>query len=110
MARANLIQTCGKCHAGANAGFVSYAPHADPHNGQAFPLLHASSIFMNLLLASALGFFALHTLLWFIRSHAEKSQEKRSNSMSTPVATNPGVDARFYTRFTPSQRALHASC
>ncbi len=80
VARANLIQTCGKCHAGANAGFVSYAPHADPHNGQAFPLLHASSIFMNLLLASALGFFALHTLLWFIRSHAEKSQEKRSQS------------------------------
>ncbi len=27
--------------------------------------------------------------------------------MSSPVATTPGVDALYYTRFTPSQRALH---
>ena len=33
-------------------------------------------MFMNLLLASVLGFFALHTMLWFIRSHVEKSRRK----------------------------------
>lgn len=68
----NLVQTCGKCHTGANAGFVSYQPHADARNAQAYPLLHASAIFMNLLLASVLGFFALHTVLWFIRSYGER--------------------------------------
>jgi predicted CXXCH cytochrome family protein len=72
IAPANLVRTCAKCHSGANAGFVSYEPHADRHNGRQYPLLHASSIFMNLLLAGMLGFFALHTALWFIRSKAEK--------------------------------------
>lgn len=71
IASANLVATCGRCHSGANAGFVTYQPHADPHNGKQYPLLHAVAIFMNLLLAGVLGFFALHTVLWFIRSRAE---------------------------------------
>jgi len=33
-----------------------------------YPALHYSAVFMNLLLASVLGFFALHTILWFLRS------------------------------------------
>jgi len=74
VAKANLIKTCGKCHTGANASFVSYQPHADSHNGNAYPALHYSAIFMNLLLSSVLGFFALHAILWFVRSRfgAEK--------------------------------------
>lgn len=75
IAKANLVGTCGKCHEGANKGFVSYQPHADAHNGKNYPLLHATSIFMNLLLASVLGFFALHTVLWFVRASAEKNGE-----------------------------------
>jgi len=80
VAPANLIQTCGKCHAGANAGFVTYGPHADAHNGSTYPALHLVSVFVNLLLASVLGFFALHTVLWFIRSHAELAEERRNKS------------------------------
>lgn len=72
IAEANLVTTCGKCHEGANASFVTYQPHADPHDGKRYPLLHAASIFMNLLLAGVLGFFLLHTVLWFIRSRAER--------------------------------------
>ena len=68
VAPGNLIATCGKCHTNVNASFVQYDPHADSHNGKKYPLLHASAIFMNLLLAGALGFFALHTILWFIRA------------------------------------------
>ncbi|MGP0073932.1 MAG: cytochrome c3 family protein [Bryobacteraceae bacterium] len=80
VAQANLVQTCGQCHAGATASFVTYSPHADPHNGREFPALHASAIFMNLLLASLLGFMALHTVLWFIRSKAERPNAPRRNS------------------------------
>lgn len=79
VAQANLVQTCGQCHSGANASFVTYAPHADPHNGREFPALHASAIFMNVLLASLLGFMALHTVLWFIRSKAEPSAPRRDS-------------------------------
>jgi predicted CXXCH cytochrome family protein len=68
VAPAHLIQTCGKCHTGANAGFVKYDPHADSHDVKRYPGLHYSAVFMNLLLASVLGFFALHTILWFLRT------------------------------------------
>lgn len=72
VAKANLVATCGKCHTGANASFVSYQPHADRHNRKDYPALYASSIFMNGLLAGVLGFFALHTLLWLNRGLAER--------------------------------------
>jgi len=78
VAPANLITTCGKCHANANASFVEYDPHADAHNGKKYPLLHLSAIFMNLLLAGIFGFFALHTVLWFIR--ARTAQEGPAHS------------------------------
>jgi predicted CXXCH cytochrome family protein len=68
VAPANLISTCGKCHEGASASFVKYDPHADAHDAKRFPALHYSAVFMNLLLSSVLGFFALHTLLWFLRT------------------------------------------
>jgi predicted CXXCH cytochrome family protein len=63
-----LVQTCGKCHTGANANFVKYDPHADSHDKAHYPGLHYATLFMNLLLLSVLGFFALHTILWFLRS------------------------------------------
>jgi Cytochrome c7 and related cytochrome c len=68
VAAANLVATCGKCHAGATKSFVSYQPHADPSDRQEFPGVYYTRLFMNLLLLSVLGFFALHTILWFIRS------------------------------------------
>jgi hypothetical protein len=43
-------------------------------------MLHLTWIFMNLLLSGMLGFFALHTLLWFIRSKAEGSGPTRRNA------------------------------
>jgi len=73
IAPAHLVSTCGRCHANANASFVKYDPHADSRNGQKYPLLHAAAIFMNLLLASVLGFFVLHTILWFLRARRASS-------------------------------------
>ncbi|MGC1872524.1 MAG: cytochrome c3 family protein [Acidobacteriaceae bacterium] len=72
VAQANLVKTCGKCHAGANARFVQYQPHANPRNRRLSPALYYIRTFMNLLLWSVLGFFSLHTLLWFLRSKYEQ--------------------------------------
>lgn len=72
IAKVNLEATCGKCHSGVTKSFITYQPHADRHNRQEYPALWASSIFMNMLLASVLGFFALHTLLWLMRSLSER--------------------------------------
>ena len=65
---ANLVNTCGKCHAGANAGFVKYQPHANSHDRKLSPGLFYVRLFMNLLLASVLIFFVIHTVLWVIRA------------------------------------------
>ncbi len=82
IARANLPATCGKCHSGVTMSFVSYQPHADRHNRQAYPALWSSWIFMNLLLAGVLGFFALHAVLWLNRSLAERRQNRAGGHVS----------------------------
>jgi hypothetical protein len=60
--QANLVKTCGRCHAGANASFVQYQPHANAHNRKLNPALYFFGLFMNLLLASVLTFFVIHTI------------------------------------------------
>ena len=72
IAPANLVATCGKCHAGANASFVQYQPHANAHNRKLNPALFFIRLFMNLLLAGVLAFFAIHTILWLIRSRYQQ--------------------------------------
>jgi Cytochrome c7 and related cytochrome c/Doubled CXXCH motif (Paired_CXXCH_1) len=68
VAPANLVATCRQCHQGATVSFISFHPHADPHDAKSFPALHFAAIFMDLLLLGVFGFFGLHTILWFIRS------------------------------------------
>ncbi|MGC2497908.1 MAG: cytochrome c3 family protein [Acidobacteriaceae bacterium] len=68
LSQANLVKTCGKCHAAANASFVQYQPHANARNRRLNPALYYIRLFMNLLLASVLTFFLIHTVLWLFRS------------------------------------------
>jgi hypothetical protein len=76
IAPANLIVTCGKCHAGANASFVQYQPHANAHDRKLNPALFYIRTFMNLLLASVLTFFMIHTILWLIRARYDQVKRK----------------------------------
>lgn len=73
IAAANLVKTCGQCHAGANASFVQYQPHANARNRRLNPALYFIRLFMNLLLASVLTFFLIHTVLWLIRSNLDRA-------------------------------------
>jgi hypothetical protein len=72
IAPANLVATCGKCHAGANASFVQYQPHANAHNRKLNPALFYIRLFMNLLLAGVLTFFVIHTILWLVRARYQQ--------------------------------------
>ncbi len=76
---ANLITTCGRCHAGANASFVKYQPHANARDRKLNPGLYFVRLFMNLLLASVLTFFLLHTILWLIRSRYNQVKNRAAN-------------------------------
>jgi len=64
----NRLKTCQKCHAGATANFANYDPHANRHDRARNPLYYYAAKFMDWLLIGVFGFFAIHTLLWFIRS------------------------------------------
>ena len=76
VAKANLVATCGRCHAGANASFVQYQPHANARIRKLNPGLYFVRLFMNLLLAGTLGFFVIHTILWLIRSRYDQIKKK----------------------------------
>jgi predicted CXXCH cytochrome family protein len=76
VAPANLVATCGRCHAGANASFVQYQPHANARNRKLNPALFYIRLFMNLLLAGTLTFFVIHTALWLIRSRCDQIQKR----------------------------------
>jgi predicted CXXCH cytochrome family protein len=77
--KANLVTTCGKCHKGANLSFVQYQPHANARDRHLNPALYYVRLFMNLLLASVLTFFVIHTILWLIRSRFDQVRKKSAN-------------------------------
>jgi nitrate/TMAO reductase-like tetraheme cytochrome c subunit len=71
IAKANLVKTCGKCHAEATTNFVKYDPHADKDNRERNAGLFFATRFMKALLIGTFAFFGLHTLLWLIRGLRE---------------------------------------
>jgi predicted CXXCH cytochrome family protein len=77
--KANLVATCGRCHASANLSFVQYQPHANARNRKLNPALYFTRLFMNLLLISVLTFFMIHTVLWLIRSHYIQIKTRSAN-------------------------------
>lgn len=74
--QANLVKTCGQCHANANAKFVQYQPHADARDLKRSPWLFFIRLFMNVLLASVLTFFLIHTILWVIRQRLNQVRNR----------------------------------
>jgi len=68
ISKGRLVETCARCHAGANEQFVKYDPHPNPRNYARSPLLWWINQFYTVLIAGCFGFFGLHSLLWFRRS------------------------------------------
>ncbi|UWZ82503.1 cytochrome c3 family protein [Occallatibacter riparius] len=77
--QANLVTTCGHCHAGANVNFVQYQPHANARDRKLNPALYYVRLFMNVLLASVLTFFLIHTILWLVRSRYDQVKHHGGN-------------------------------
>ncbi len=77
---AGRVATCRKCHAGANANFARYDPHADPKNRARSPLLYRTAIFMKGLLFGVFAFFGVHTLLWFPRSWKARREKSHGET------------------------------
>ncbi len=64
----NLGKTCGKCHSGTTAAFLTFQPHSDPTHPERTPALYYVWLFMTVLLFGVFGFFGLHDALWLQRA------------------------------------------
>jgi hypothetical protein len=91
ISEARRVETCGRCHEGANANFVKFDPHADKHDRARSPELYFASKFMTVLLGAVFVFFGIHTALWFSRA-VWLRRSLGSVRGGTPAAAGAGRD------------------
>jgi cytochrome b subunit of formate dehydrogenase len=100
----NIVQTCQACHPKADASFAQYIPHANPLDGENYPALHYTFVFMTVLLIGVFTFFGGHTLLWLLRSVYLYMHDSKT-FRETKVEAQQGDE--WFTRFVPFERLLH---
>jgi len=88
------ITTCRKCHAGADAKFAGFAPHADFRNSDRYLLLHYVYLYFVFMMSAAFGFFGLHCLFWFVRSIIDRIKGS-PNSVRLKPDYSKGAIQRF---------------
>lgn len=98
LSRANIVDTCAKCHAGSHRRFAGYLTHATHHDPKKYPALFIAFWGMTGLLVGTFAFFALHTLLWFPRSLREKMKQRGGEATKSHV---------MFRRFDPIVRQMH---
>jgi predicted CXXCH cytochrome family protein len=74
VSKARLVETCGRCHRGANERFVKYDPHPNPSDYQRSAVLWWANRFYWVLIPGCFGFFGVHSALWFWRGRKEGHQ------------------------------------
>ncbi len=100
LSRANIVNTCQKCHSGATRRFAGYLTHATHHDPKKYPWIFFTFWAMTVLLVGTFAVSGIHTLLWLIRSIITK----RAHLSKTAHASG-----KEYVRFPLMYRILHAS-
>ncbi len=95
----NRDATCRKCHPHAAGSFVNFDPHVDYTDGRRNPLVHTVYEVVLTFLLLTIGFFGLHSLLWFVRGIADVLNHGRVQGL------RPGGLA--YVRFPSVHRLGH---
>lgn len=83
-ARANRVATCGACHPEAGARFVAYDAHPEPMNRERNPWVFFTFWAMNALLVGAMGLWALHTGIWWIRLVLDQRKARADQPRNAP--------------------------
>jgi cytochrome b subunit of formate dehydrogenase len=98
LSRANVVKTCGQCHAGSHRRFAGYLTHATHHDPEKYPFLFYTFWGMTSLLLGTLVVAGLHTAAWLPRS-LQFSREIKANGNA-----NGSVYVRRFRNF---DRNLH---
>ena len=77
LSRENVVETCRKCHEGANRQFAGYLTHATHHDPQKYPFLFYTFWGMTALLIGTFVVGGVHTLLWLPRALQMRRQRKQ---------------------------------
>ncbi len=80
----NVVQTCQKCHTGANRKFAGYLTHATHHDPEKYPFLFWTFWGMTTLLVTTFILGGVHTLLWLPR--ALQMRRQLPSKLSEPDA------------------------
>ncbi|MDP1678077.1 MAG: cytochrome c3 family protein [Bacteroidota bacterium] len=97
--RVNVVQTCQKCHPGANRKFAGYLTHATHHDPEKYPILFWVFWSMTSLVVGTFAIFGLHTLLWLPRAWQMRKEHMK---VEREHANEPQ-----YQRFSRLNRILH---
>jgi len=92
----NRQQTCQKCHSSVTGNFLKFDPHLGPEDS---PIVHAVALSFMTLLLTIMGFFTIHSVLWFVRILIDVLKHGR------PHRLRPGEHA--YLRFSTGHRVGH---
>ncbi|HET7185358.1 MAG TPA: hypothetical protein VFI82_11785 [Terriglobales bacterium] len=76
LSRANVVETCQKCHASATRRFAGYLTHATHHDPKKYPFLFWTFWGMTSLLVGTFIAGGLHTLLWLPRAFQMRRELK----------------------------------
>ena len=98
LSRQNVVETCRKCHPGANRKFAGYLTHATHHDPKKYPWLFYTFWGMTGLLVVTFTVSGLHTLLWLPRALQMHRRHKKEAGSG---------DTRLFQRFTRLERTLH---
>ncbi len=105
LAPANVVQTCGQCHAASHARFTTYLTHATHHDPDKYPWLFWSFWGMTSLLAGTMVVALLHTGAWSWRLWKTRDEWKAHRAAMLAAEHAPG--AKLYRRFNRYQRMQH---
>jgi cytochrome b subunit of formate dehydrogenase len=102
ISKANLINTCGTCHPGANENFTKGSVHVIVTEKQEDALYYVSTTYIILIIV-LIGGMLLHNLLDFVKKSKRQLMYRRG------LIPRPPVAHRLYLRMSLNERLQHAS-
>ncbi len=101
---ANRLATCRSCHEDATPGFASFQPHASTDDFARYPVMWVTSKLLFALVVGALGFFWLHSALWFYREYRDRRVRKLRPHILSQALPPEGPQVR---RWSAMWRVMH---
>ncbi|HSQ60704.1 MAG TPA: hypothetical protein VLT84_09780 [Acidobacteriota bacterium] len=94
LSRANVVETCKQCHAGATRRFAGYLTHATHHDPKKYPWLFWTFWGMTALLIGTFTVGGLHTALWLPRAlKMRRERDERERREAAEAAAGAKAEA-----------------